>query len=82
MRASPDRRQRSPTSTRRKQPEHPGEKKISDGTADRESAQAKIDALNRTLQALKNVPSVPKEDKDQLSGLKSELADLKKAIRA
>ena len=57
------------------------EKKISDGTADRESAQAEIDALNRTLQALKNVPSVPKEDKDQLSGLKSELADLKKAIR-
>ena len=57
------------------------EKKISDGTADRESAQAEIDTLNRTLQALKNVPSVPKEDKDQLSGLKSELADLKKAIR-
>ena len=57
------------------------EKKISDGTADRESAQGEIDALNRTLEALRKVPSVPKEDKDNLSGLKGELADLKKAIR-
>ena len=57
------------------------EKKISDGTADRESAQAEIDALNRTLEALRKVPAAPKEDKDQLSGLKGELADLKKAIR-
>ena len=57
------------------------EKKISDGTADRESAQAQIDALNRTLQELKNVPAVPKQDRDNLSELKGELADLKKAIR-
>ena len=59
------------------------EKRINDGSADRSAAQKEIDALTKQLAAAAARPEAKApEQKQDLSGLRSDLAELRKAIAA
>ena len=57
------------------------EKKISDGSADRASAQKEIDRLTQQLAAAAAKPAA-KQDPDGLSGLRADIAGLKDAMKS
>ena len=59
------------------------EKRINDGSADRSAAQKEIDALTKQLAAASARPEAKApEQRQDLSGLRSDLADLKRALAA
>jgi len=57
------------------------EKKIADGSADREAAQKEIDQLSKQLDEMRKVPKAPAQDKSEINAIKGELAGLKAALR-
>ena len=57
------------------------EKKIADGSADREAAQKEIDRLSKQLDEMRKVPKAPVQDKSEINAIKGELAGLKAALR-
>ena len=57
------------------------EKKIADGSADREAAQQEIDRLSKQLDEMRKVPKAPVQDKSEIQAIKGELAGLKEALR-
>merc|ERR1711969_155389 len=57
------------------------EKKIDDGSADREAAQKEIDALTKQLAAASKKPEA-KQDRDGLKDLRDDIAGLKAAMKS